>query len=406
MSNENKPSTFLNVDLDGRTPFKFIWKHFLFGFLWLTAILIIFFRVDVIVFERFNIHIRWLEGTLPIIIIILVGLTMITQKWYYSLALFFYPALAIGWFIPKAVLRKGKMYLFLRYINYVFNLFKKFKLTILHFGLFSFAVIIPLMIGNTWAKYFSLAAFIYFYARFTIRYLKNSFRPAQLFGSNVEKFMDGLIQKSKNNESFLITTFVLQNDKTEDLTPEKINKRLTRLILLNYALDTVIHRMNGFRGKRAFMIALLYELFIFLVFSILFLWTCNFLLYKADPNSFKITGLPNVFDFLYYSIKNIAFSSIDSIIPMSWSARILEIIAFGVVSVFVLIIVISMIFSLRNDKINENVKLTTSFCADQNRVIKEFAITTYGKDLQSAMAELANIHDSLKKLRDVIDKLF
>lgn len=399
-------TTFLNVNLDGKTPNKFIWKHFLFSTLWLLGIFIILFRIDIILFDKFNVSINWLEGTLPIILIIIIGVAMITQKWYYNLALIFYPALAIGWFIPKTVLSKGKMYLFLRYVNYIFNLFTKFKLTVLHFGLLSFAIFIPIMVDGIWAKYFSIIAFTYFYIAFIIRYIKNSFRPAQLFGTNVEIFIDELTKKSKNNESWLITVFVLRHEKPENLTPEKITKGLTRLIMINYALDTVVQRLNSFRGKRAYAIALLYELFIFLFSSVLFFWVSNFLLFKINSANFQISGLPNIFDFLYYSIKNIAFSDIDAIKPDSWIAKTLEVGSFFVIGIFVLIIIMSIFFSLKNDKINENVKLTTDLCYEQNRVIKEFAINTYGKDIQTAMAEIANIGDSLKKLKDVIDKIF
>lgn len=331
---------------------------------------------------------------------------MIFQKWYYNLALLFYPILAIGWFIPKAVLRKGKMYLFLRYVNYIFNLIKNFKFTVLHFGLLIFAIFTPIIVDGTGPKYFSICAFSYFYIGFIARYIRNSFQPAQLFGANVEQFLDELSKRSKKNESFLITTFVLNKDKDEDLTPEKVTKGLKRLIMVNYVLTAVIERLNGFRGKRAFVIALMYELFIFLATSILFFWTCNYLLFKANPVHYQISGIPNTFDFLYYSIKTIVFSDIDAIKPESWVAKIFEVFAFLVIGIFLLIIVISMFFSLRNDKINENVKLTTEFFNDQNRVINEFAISTFGKDLNTAMTEIANINDSLLKIKNIMDKLF
>lgn len=399
-------TTFLNINLDGKTPNKFIWRHIVFSTLWLLGIFIIIFRIDIILLDKFNISINWLEGTLPIILIIIIGVTMIMQKWYYNLALIFYPALAIGWFIPKTVLRRGKMYLFLRYVNFIFTLFKKFKLTVLHFGLLSFAIFIPIMINSVWAKYFSIIAFTYFYVAFIIRYIKNSFRPAQLFGTDVEQFIDELTRKSKNNESWLITVLVLRNDKTENRTPENVNKALSRLIMINYALDTIVHRLNSFRGKRAYTIALLYELFIFLLSSVLFFWVSNFLLFKINSANFQISGQPNVFDFLYYSVKNITFSDIDAIKPGSWIAKTLEIGSFFIIGIFFFIIIISILFSLRNDKINENVKLTTGLCDEQNRVIKEYAINTYGKDIQTAMGEIANIGDSLKKLKNVIDKIF
>lgn len=399
-------ATFLNIDLDGKTPTKFVWKHLLFTFLWTVGILVLFFRIDVVLLNKNNITIDWLEGTLPIAVLILVGVVMLTQKWYYNLALFLYPLLAFGWFIPKVVLSKGKIYLFLNYLTYIFNKFKYFKLTLLHFGLFTLAFMLLVIITDTWTRWFAVATVSYFYLTFLFRYIGQSFRPATLFGSSIETFIDELLKKGKENESILITTFMVKAGSDSSSLDETKNKNLTRLIMINFALDTIVSRLNGFRGKRAYVISLMYELFIFLLSSILFFWFVNYELYQISPTNFDTVGTPSSFEFLYYSIKNIAFSGIDAIKPLSGIAKSIEVFSYLVIGVLLFVVIISVIFSLRNEKINENIKLTTTLCQDQNRIVQEYVIKTYGKDIQSAVTEVANIKNSLQQLSDIINKLF
>jgi hypothetical protein len=399
-------TTFLNINIDGPTPTKFIWKHFIFTFLWTVGILILFFRIDVVLLNKNNITIEWLEGTLPIAILILIGVVMLTQKWYFNLALFLYPFLAFGWFIPKVVLRKGKIYLFMNYLTNIFNKFKNFKQTLLHFGFFSLSIMLLLIITDTWTRWFALGTITYFYLTFLFRYIGQSFRPATFFGTSFETFIDDLLKKGEQNESILITSLMVKTGSEGSSEDETKNKNLTRLIMINFALDTIVTRLNGFRGKRAYVISLMYELFIFLLSSIIFFWFVNYELYQISASNFDTIGNPSSYEFLYYSIKNITFSGIDSIKPLSWIAKSVEVFSYLVIGILLLVVIVSVIFSLRSEKINENIKLTTTLCKDQNRIVQEYVIQTYGKDIQSAVNEVANIKKSLQQLNDIINKLF
>lgn len=399
-------ATFLNINLEGPIPTKFIWKHFLFTFLWLIGILVLLFRIDVILLNKNNINIEWLEGISPILVLVLIGIIMLTQKWYYSLALFLYPIIAFVWIIPKLILSKGKIYLFLTYITFIFNKVKHFKRTLLHFVILSISLMLLIIITETWTRWLALVTITYFYMTFLIRYIGQSFRSATLFGKSIETVMDDLLIKGKQNESILITSFMTKNDKNNNSEEEIKNKNLTRLIMINFALDTIVSKINGFRGKRAYAISLMYELFIFLIYSILIFWFVNYELYQISPANFVTIDIPSSFEFLYYSIKNVTFSSIDSIKPVSWLAKTVEVFSFLVIGILLFIVIISLLFSLRNEKINENIKLTTTLCQDQNRIVQEYVFNTYGKDIQSAIIEVANIKISLQQLNNIMNKIF
>jgi len=398
--------TFFNLEINGKTPAKFIWKHFLFTFLWTVAILTLIFRIDVIVLNNFNIAIDWLEEILPMVIFILIATVMVTQKWYYNLVFFLYPILAIGCFIPKIILSKGKIYLFLKYLTFILNIIRNIRRTVIHFGLFAFSCIILFIFPNPWSSWFAVITFTYFYFTFLFQYIKQSLSTSTLFGFNIATFLDDLSEGSKENESILVTSIILKNDKDISSVDEIKTRNLKRLIFLYSVLDSINSRLNFFRGKRAFGILLIYEFFLFLLISIFFFWFVNYEIFQIDSTNYQTVGTPSRFEFLYYTFKTLTFSGTDTIKPFSWIAKSIEIFTYLVVTVLFFVVIVSVIFSFRNEIINENIKLTKTICQDQSKIVKEYIGTTYEKDIQTVAIEIANIEESMKQLRDIINKLF
>ena len=116
--------------------------------------------------------------------------------------------------------------------------------------------------------------------------------------------------------------------------------------------------------------------------------------------------MPSIFDFFYYTFKTITFSNIDIITPLSVISRILEILSFLTLGIFLLIIVVSIIFTLRQDQLAENVKKATDLCISQNNLIIQYIKDKYQTDLQTIIQESANIGTSLKSIKQVITNLF
>jgi len=64
------------------------------------------------------------------------------------------------------------------------------------------------------------------------------------------------------------------------------------------------------------------------------------------------------------------------------------------------------VLSLKQERVAENVKLATQVCEDQNRQLALYMQTNFNTDVESAMKEVKNINESLKNLKEIIDKLF
>jgi hypothetical protein len=135
-------STFINLNIDKSINGKFLVRHLLYSLLWLSGILILIFRIDLSLANLLPNKYKWIINVIPLIFFSIVLIIMFIQKWYFNLAFILYPFLIFFWFLPKFILANGKIYLFLNYINYLFDRFKKFKSCLGHLGLF-FLTIFP-----------------------------------------------------------------------------------------------------------------------------------------------------------------------------------------------------------------------------------------------------------------------
>lgn len=399
-------SSFLNIDLGGTTPKKFLWKHILFLFLWILTILVLVFRIDVYAINSIKPEFQWIVGLLPMILIVFICITIFSQKWYYSLAAMFYPVLVVFWFLPKKILHKGKVYLFSHYLNYIFTRFLNFKRTVVHYFLFIATVMLIILTDNPIVRGSAMVLMSYFYFRFIFGYLKSSFKPAEMFGNSIEAVLVGYIEEGESSSKFIES--LTKSSKEDEKLPEEERKRkvLKKLIMWNFGFSYISKNLSGFKGKKAYITSWGLQLIFFLLISILYFTFMNYQLFHVNPINYSVQEIPNIFEFFYYTLKTITFNGIDSIKPNSYIAKSIEIASFFVIGIFILIIVASVIFSLRQDKIKENVDLATEVCKTQNQYIIKHIQNEFGVTVQSAIKEFADIKKSVDNIKNIIDKIF
>lgn len=397
-------STFLNIDLEGKAPAQFIIRHLEFSLLWLLSIGIIFFRIDQYLLVDYP-SLAWVGSLLPFLLIMFIIIYTIRSKWY-GVAFIFYPLLTIFWFFPKKVLKKGKIYLLGHYINSVFRKIINPKLFLINLSLLVVPLILLATIDNIYIHWLNISTLTYFYVRYIKNYISNSFKPAQLFGANLEVALTRIVNNNNTEKSTIIESFV--NQKTDDKLPEKERekKQLTRLILANQTLNFVSKNLNSYKGKRAYLIAWIYELLIFLSISIGFFWFLNYQIFIIEPNNFITSVLPTKFEFLYYTFKTITFGDIPTIVPNTIISKIIEIMSFLVLGVFLLVIAASIFFSFRQDKMKENIDLTTKICDNENKLILAYITEEFQTDVKGAMSEIKNIKNSMDSLQRILKNIF
>lgn len=399
-------STFLNISLDRKIETTFFFKHLFFSFFWLSGILLFVFRIDILLTEEYSDSLKWLQISVPTIYLLLLIIYLFFVKWYYKIAFFLYPFLMIFWFLPKTILSIGKVYLFGNYLNSLFSKLSNLKLLAFNTFFFVFSFIFLIVINANWTRWLAIICISYFYIVYIYNFLKKAFKSPTLFGAEIEESIQKLINNKNPQDSVVIKSFIVQKDDEKLEEHIRKEKRIKRTLMANYAIELLSKRLNGYRGRQAYLVSWIFGALIFLTYSIIFFWFLNFQLLKIDHSNFLYNGTLPSFDFLYYTLKTITFGDIELIKPLSVIARVSEISSFFTIGVFVLVIVVSVFLSLKQDKVNENVKLTSELFECENLRLIKYMKDEFGMELKTALGEIKNIDSSLKTLKEIIDKIF
>jgi len=399
-------SSFLNLELDGPVNKKFLVRHLLYCVIWILGISVFVLRLDYNLVKYLSPDYEWIIKTIPFAIIISTLLIMFKTKWYYNLVLIFYPLLLMFWFLPKLILQKGKIYLLSNYLSYIFKRIKKFKKSIILLSVFIVTVFILTISDSNVVRIISMIIMSFYYYKYLLNYIKATFRPAQLFGETVENAIDEFLNTP--NKKFTLVESIESTSKKDDKLSdeEKINKKLKSLIVFNFLIETFGNNLKGFKGKKAFVISWLYQLIGFSLISITFFTFLNFELFLVDKNSFTIKGNPSLFDFIYYTLKTITYNNTADLIPYSVVSKVIETFTFLTLGVFLFVFVTSIIYTLKQDRINENIKKATDLCIYQNQAIAEHIKINYQTDIITVLNDMANIKSSLLNIKRAVERLF
>lgn len=403
--NKNIGDTFLNIEIDRPIHWKFLLRHVLFSLLWIIGLAIVIFRIDLYLTKFLSDQMQWIIRIIPFVLIGIVFLVMVLSKWYYNVALIFYPLLVIFWFLPKMILTKGKIFLLSSYLGSIINTFKRFKIRIFQFGLFMLTLFLLLITNSNFIRIFSILVFSYFYYRYLFSYVRKSFNPPKLFGSAIEKSIDEIITSSEKG-MFLVKAIDEQKHDEKLSEDDKQKIKLNEFIFLTFLLSFFKDHLRGFNVKKTFVISWIYKLVVFFLITLIFYTFVNFELFLIDNHNFMVIGNPSLFDFFYYTIKTITFDNINSINPLSVFAKISEILSFLTTGVFLFVFVTSVIFSLRQDGLIENMKKASELCIQQDKIIRIYIKDKYNADIQTIINESENIKSSLENMKNVIARLF
>jgi hypothetical protein len=398
-------STFLNLNIDSKIKSNFLAIHIFLSLFWILGILIFVFRIDNILVVDYKIDLSVLFLSVPVWYFILLVFFFFFVEWYYIIVFILYPLLFMFWFLPKTILSVGKIYLFGNYLNFIFSSLSNFKLSFFNILLFLVNLILLTSINENWVRILAITTFTYFYSVYLFKFLVKSFKEPTLFGNIIEEYLEKSISSRNFENSFLIKSVIVQKSDDELELAEKKKVQLERLLMANFAIDLFKKKLSGYRGRVAYIVSWLFGSIAFLIGSIVFFWFINFQLYKIDSTSFVYKGHFPVFDYLYYTLKTITYGDIDLIRPVSVLARCIETISFFTIGVFILVIVISVFLSMKQDKVNENVKLTVEYFDSENVILTNYMENELGVQLKFALKEIRNIDDSFKNLKSIIEKI-
>jgi hypothetical protein len=389
-------STFLNLYVDKPTPTIYIKRHSLYAIIWVLDISIFILRLDSDLFNYLNIDNNFLRTVVPFLLIVVNFFILFKQKWYYNLAFIFYPFLLIFWFVPKLILERGKLYLLLYYMEGIFGYLSKFKKSLVNSTVLILMIMVLSTIDNKYVRVLGVLYSTYLFFKILYKHILGSLKKGD---QNSNK------KPSSLSKLDLIDTLEKYKDDDKLSVEQNVSNKIKRMILWNYFLEYISKNINGYRGKRAFMIVWFFKYFLFFFLTIFYYTFLNYQLFKIDFSNFLFTTVPNLFDFLYYTFKNVTFSNIDSLKPNSIIAKIIEISSFFILSIYFLIITISSLLSLKMSEYSKDVEDAVTLCKRQNEKIEIHLKSKYNTDISKALSEIENIQTPIVKLRGILERI-
>lgn len=392
-------TTFLNIDFDEKLPLNYLQKHILYSFLWLVNFCILILRIDAYYLDKFYIYKHYFSFLMPLALILLNIFVMIKQKWYYNLALMFYPGLIIVWFLPKLILKNGKLYLLLYYIKSITSLLTRFKQVTVQFSIAFVLILLLNSTGNSYVRIISVFYFSFIFLKIMIRYIKGSYDEYNTKSTGKDnKSMDSL-------NKIDLTNSVESTKADEKLSQEEVRiDKIQTIVLWKSFLDYVIQNVNGTRGKRAFLIVWFFDYFLYLTLTLVFFTFINYQIFKIEPDNYLCTSKVNVFDFFYYTFKTITFSNIDYLKPLSTLARTVEILSYLILCFYFIIITASSIFSLNLTDYTKNMESIVTVCSRENDKLTEHLRANYNTDISNVLKEIETISNSTLKLKKTLER--
>jgi len=399
-------ATFLNLNLDNEINPAFFWKHLLFSAFWIVGILLFLFRLDIYLLDKYSISASWIRIAIPTAYFALLITYCCFLKWY-TLLFISYPLFLFGWFIPKFILRNGKVYLLGNYLSSIYSFFANWRVSLAKLFLYISSFLLLLTIGSNWTRWFALFAALVFYMSFIYRSIKQSFGKPALFSGLLEEKIKERLAPEKVSESIIVKSYVAATTNANVAPDEQRKGQISRVVYADFFINVLLNKMTGMNAKRAFLRAWVIQSVIFLLISIIFFWFANFQLYKIDSAQYVYEGRFPVFDFFYYTLKTGVFGDIETLKAVGVLARILAIAAFSAIGVFVLIICVHIAYHYKQEQLSENIELAAKLFDNERSNLMSFLNSDLGvNSMEGAMAELQNIQESLVKLRKFLDNIF
>jgi hypothetical protein len=389
---------------NNETKEKRIINHFKILSTWAIICLLIF-RLDELLLTTIYSKIEWARYIfIGILIIMLLGLIKF-NKWYFSLLVIIYPFIIIFWSLPKQIFLKGKIYLLFEYINYLFGKIINWRKTLFEITLGIITLFIIIFDNSNFKLYLILIFSTYKFWPFLFRNIFRNFKKtSEIDISTVE-----VIEKYKSNKSFeksLAKAYIIQKeDESLEITIRN-EKQKKRTILALYAIRTFEEKIKDFKTTHAFTYLWLFKIIFIFAFSIVYFWMLNYFLFLIHPDSFIYKGQIPAFDFLYYTFKTITFGDIELVIPNSVFSRSIEIISFLIFGIAILTYLLTFIISFKQESLKQKLHYSTELCKVEAEIVENYLTNELKSDFETGLREYENIQDSLRKIKDIINRIF
>lgn len=308
------------------------------------------------------------------------------------------------WIIPKYIFLKGKIYLLFEYINYVFGKIINWRKTLFEI-IFCIILLLIIIYDHSDIKLYLILLFsTYKFWPFLVRNIFRNFKKAK----EIDISTTEVLEKYKLNKSFegsLAKSYIIQKADDSLEISIKNEKQKKRTILALYAIKTFEEKIKDFKTTQAFTYLWIFKVIFIFIFSVGYFWLLNYILFLIDPSLFVYNGETPAFDFLYYTFKTITFGDIDLVIPNSVISRSLEIISFIIFGIAILTYLLTIILSFKQESVKQKLHYSTELCKAEAEIVENYLTQELKSDFQTGIKEIENIQESMRKIRDIINRI-
>lgn len=186
----------------------------------------------------------------------------------------------------------------------------------------------------------------------------------------------------------------------KELSEEQTKERLMdlqKILLMNRSYYFLIQKLKHFQNSKIiilyYALALTYTLFLTVVVFAFQYFGLN----KIDPSSFNNSNMDGLLYFIYYSLNTIFTNGITDFYPISGWARLLSTleIVFGFL---VIVILLSLAFTIQREKHNEEIKKLLSPFIFQEEHLAKFIDNKFKLSIDDALSELKKLESSIVKI--------
>jgi hypothetical protein len=283
----------------------------------------------------------------------LVGLVVVAMLVTRSLALAFavayvafFPFVILFWKLPRFVWKQKSWLFAFAILNAAIGLFRSFRRDFISGTLFLISAVLILSSGNQYvlcgSSLIIFALVVFAYALAFIR----AFKPSAIFQTYTKVFP--LIKKGP----FLKVDESVRNLPVELMTTKELELRNTGLqnvVLYNRSCLLISKKLRDYQWSGANVASYVLSLVTLLLFAVMSFALINYALYKISPNLYQFTySKESFFAFVYYSAGSMFYAA-NGLVPVEPLSQFVQLVQFFC-ALLVLVILITVIFSLRNER--------------------------------------------------------
>lgn len=312
---------------------------------------------------------------------------LVEAKWLIPSLLYvlLYPAVMVGWKIPRFLWKAKSPLITLAFLNVVLSFFKSVR----YIAIVTSALIVLSGIVFIFSNQLVLYAAVFLMLVTLVTVYFNRFRmilrPSTLYQIH-GKITRFLVQHSTKTAKPEKRARSLDISKLPTQQREKVIQDLQFLVIVNRSAYYLSAKLKEYQASNISAVFYLANLFVLILLTTYVFAVMYFGMWKIDSNYFQVTS-SDFFIFVYYSFSNVFGRGINEVIPSVNITRLMSIIQTGF-SFLLAGIIVTLVFSWQSKRDSKGIDDAVSEIRSQGEEVERFIKSEFSMNSDQAIAEL------------------